>query len=372
MPIRTGSGPLENPVQFISAPNLLWHRGACLTGRTIAPPVPRICEANIQPHWQFILCEGSSSFSDEDLPEWIHACGLDNYGGQWRDLRGCNIFNVYVALNEDGVYWRTNGLNLWIYWSPTALSFSYLINQSSHQPLTCRRYFSQIVHDDFLNLLTKDPDDTPMSPPYSQSKPVTQSSSLQLQNTPSIPPHSLIAFGIFLRLPGYSEVLLKERKKAQYLLRLVLGVTDDGNGGRGSCFLWLSSSNISAIFFILHLLFIPFGSASSSDNISILYSFFLFAGLILNSSVAGSLPSLPFQVLKRLLDSSPLTTDDGMLLRRMCVDIGVLHLILACLSILGHHAPRQHIPGLYQEVGQLIGYNEQWSLSHFSCHFLFS
>ena len=49
---------------------------------------------------------------------------------------------------------------------------------------------------------------------------------------PTIPPHSLIAFGLFLRLPGYAEVLLKERKKAQCLLRLVLGVTDDGDGGR--------------------------------------------------------------------------------------------------------------------------------------------
>ena len=48
---------------------------------------------------------------------------------------------------------------------------------------------------------------------------------------PTIPPHSLVAFGLFLRLPGYAEVLLKERKKAQCLLRLVLGVTDDGDGG---------------------------------------------------------------------------------------------------------------------------------------------
>ena len=48
---------------------------------------------------------------------------------------------------------------------------------------------------------------------------------------PSIPPHSLVAFGLFLRLPGYAEVLLKEKKKARCLLRLVLGVTDDGEGG---------------------------------------------------------------------------------------------------------------------------------------------
>lgn len=49
---------------------------------------------------------------------------------------------------------------------------------------------------------------------------------------PTIPPHSLVAFGLFLRLPGYADVLLKERKKAQCLLRLVLGVTDDGDGGK--------------------------------------------------------------------------------------------------------------------------------------------
>lgn len=47
---------------------------------------------------------------------------------------------------------------------------------------------------------------------------------------PNVPPHSLTAFGLFLRLPGYAEVLLKDMKKALCLLRLVLGVTDDGEG----------------------------------------------------------------------------------------------------------------------------------------------
>lgn len=176
-----------------------------------------------------------------------------------------------MVFTDEQMGWTCGFIGLQLPYHSVTLSINHLINLLHVADISLSQL---IVHDDFLNLLTKDPDDTPMSPPYSQSKPVTQSSSLQLQNTPSIPPHSLIAFGIFLRLPGYSEVLLKERKKAQYLLRLVLGVTDDGNGGRGSCFLWLSSSNISAIFFILHLLFIPFGSASSSDNISLLYSFF--------------------------------------------------------------------------------------------------
>ncbi|XP_022332916.2 dual E2 ubiquitin-conjugating enzyme/E3 ubiquitin-protein ligase BIRC6-like isoform X4 [Crassostrea virginica] len=123
---------------------------------------------------------------------------------------------------------------------------------------------------------------------------------------PSIPPHSLVAFGLFLRLPGYADVLLKERKKAQCLLRLVLGVTDDGDGGH-----------------------------------------------ILTSPIACSLPTLPFLVLKSLYDSSPLTTDDGVLLRRMSLEIWAIHLILACLSVLSHHAPRVPVQGFQQEA-QLI------------------
>ena len=63
----------------------------------------------------------------------------------------------------------------------------------------------------------------PQSPP-SQVKPASSQAL-------SIPPHSLVAFGLFLRLPGYAEVLLKEKRKAKCLLRLILGVTDDGEGG---------------------------------------------------------------------------------------------------------------------------------------------
>ncbi|XP_076097651.1 dual E2 ubiquitin-conjugating enzyme/E3 ubiquitin-protein ligase BIRC6-like isoform X3 [Mytilus galloprovincialis] len=124
---------------------------------------------------------------------------------------------------------------------------------------------------------------------------------------PTIPPHSLIAFGLFLRLPGYAEVLLKERKKAQCLLRLVLGVTDDGDGGH-----------------------------------------------ILTSSIASALPTLPFLVLKSLYDSMPLTTDDGVLLRRMSLEIWALHLILACLSVLSHHLPRVSMPGFQQEAQMIL------------------
>ncbi|KPP76527.1 baculoviral IAP repeat-containing protein 6-like, partial [Scleropages formosus] len=121
-----------------------------------------------------------------------------------------------------------------------------------------------------------------------------------------IPAHSLAAFGLFLRLPGYAEVLLKERKHAQCLLRLVLGVTDDGEGSH-----------------------------------------------ILQSPSANVLPTLPFHVLRALFSSTPLTTDDGVLLRRMALEIGAVHLILACLSALSHHAPRVPSAGANQAEPQV-------------------
>ncbi|XP_048392897.1 baculoviral IAP repeat-containing protein 6 isoform X1 [Stegostoma tigrinum] len=121
-----------------------------------------------------------------------------------------------------------------------------------------------------------------------------------------IPAHSLAAFGLFLRLPGYAEVLLKERKHAQCLLRLVLGVTDDGEGSH-----------------------------------------------ILQSPSANVLPTLPFHVLCTLFSTTPLTTDDGVLLRRMALEIGAIHLILACLSALSHHAPRVPNAGANQTEPQV-------------------
>lgn len=56
----------------------------------------------------------------------------------------------------------------------------------------------------------------------------TDSSSKPLMSVP--PQHSLAAFGLFLRLPAYSDVLLRDKIRAQCLLRLVLGVTGDGEG----------------------------------------------------------------------------------------------------------------------------------------------
>lgn len=129
---------------------------------------------------------------------------------------------------------------------------------------------------------------------------------------PHVPLHSLTAFGLFLRLPGYAEVLLRDRKQAQCLLRLALGVTDDGEGGD-----------------------------------------------VLGSPIAASLPTLPFQVLKQLLEATPPTTDDGLLLRRTMVDVGAVLLLLNCLAIFTHQT--SHNDTTDQKIGQSGGRSDDKS-----------
>ncbi|XP_066597963.1 baculoviral IAP repeat-containing protein 6 isoform X2 [Prorops nasuta] len=126
------------------------------------------------------------------------------------------------------------------------------------------------------------------------------------QPTSYVPPHSLAAFGLFLRLPGYAEVLLRDRKRAQCLLRLALGVSDDGEGGD-----------------------------------------------VLSIPLAASLPTLPFQVLKQLLDATPPTTDDGLLLRRTTIDVGAMLLLLNCLATFTHQTG--HNEGSELRSGQAEG-----------------
>ncbi|XP_032409947.1 baculoviral IAP repeat-containing protein 6 isoform X3 [Xiphophorus hellerii] len=171
-----------------------------------------------------------------------------------------------------------------------------LIPASSQEKSKDSDQFEWVTIEQSGELVYEAPESAAAEPPpvnKQQSQSSSSSSSSSVQSMSPIPAHSLAAFGLFLRLPGYAEVLLKERKHAQCLLRLVLGVTDDGEGSH-----------------------------------------------ILQSPSANVLPTLPFHVLRALFSSTPLTTDDGVLLRRMALEIGAIHLILACLSALSHHAPR--------------------------------
>ncbi|XP_065205960.1 baculoviral IAP repeat-containing protein 6-like isoform X3 [Planococcus citri] len=114
-----------------------------------------------------------------------------------------------------------------------------------------------------------------------------------------IPPHSLMAFGQFLKLPNYAEWLIRDRKQAQCLLRLVLGGGDEED----------------------------FSIASDPAK-----------SLILNS-----LPTLPFEILRYLFKSTPITTDDGVILRRSALDHGAIHVVLACLAIFTHQPETIHL-----------------------------
>lgn len=66
--------------------------------------------------------------------------------------------------------------------------------------------------------------------------------------------------------------------------------------------------------------------------------------------LASSLPTLPFQILKQLLDAAPLHTDDGELLRRTALETGAIHLLLACLSVFTHQNQDLHLPGVQHEL----------------------
>ncbi|XP_055591797.1 baculoviral IAP repeat-containing protein 6-like isoform X1 [Uranotaenia lowii] len=125
---------------------------------------------------------------------------------------------------------------------------------------------------------------------YEDLDDISAESSPKAQAISAVPQHSLTAFALFLKLPAYSEVLLRDKVRAQCLLRLILGVTGDGEGNE-----------------------------------------------IYSLALSSSLPTLPFEVFRQLLDSSPLTTDDGVLLRRMVIEVGAIHLVLNCLSIFTHH-----------------------------------
>uniref|UniRef100_A0A1I8FCG7 RING-type domain-containing protein n=1 Tax=Macrostomum lignano TaxID=282301 RepID=A0A1I8FCG7_9PLAT len=134
-----------------------------------------------------------------------------------------------------------------------------------------------------------------------------------------LPTYSLIAFGLFLRLPGYDAILLARRREAQCLLRLALGVSDD------------------------------------PDGVSLL------AG-----RYSTPLPILPFRVLQRLYQQQQTSSDDELRLRQESVKLGILDLCLSCLSVLSHHpsqAPQQQQRSNHPDIVQAAVETLQFQLN---------
>lgn len=84
-----------------------------------------------------------------------------------------------------------------------------------------------------------------------------------------------------------------------------------------------------------------------SDLLQMVY---LFLDNILSMPEASSLPTLPFTALISLLNNTLLATDDGVVLRKMCLETGSIHLILACLAVLSHQSPMKGESNLFTEV----------------------
>lgn len=79
---------------------------------------------------------------------------------------------------------------------------------------------------------------------------------------------------------------------------------------------------------------------------------------MLSSDVASSLPTLPFQILRLLFHSKPLSREDGVCLREVSLEQGAVQLVLMCLGVLSHHEPRLVSPAdrlALQTVAALTG-----------------
>ena len=56
-------------------------------------------------------------------------------------------------------------------------------------------------------------------------------------------PHCLALLGLTLQLPLYVEVLLREERKARFLLRILLGVSDVGDSSMCTISMWTSRNH---------------------------------------------------------------------------------------------------------------------------------
>lgn len=131
-----------------------------------------------------------------------------------------------------------------------------------------------------------------------------------------MPLHAFIAFGLFLKIPGYATVMLRNRKQAQCILKLLLGATNRSG----------SASSSSSVL------------GTSSQNKDEDYSL--------------SLSTMPFLSLRDLLNDTSISSDREfkLTLATFIFDNRILTLILSILSNLSHHPHRQTTPHFAQKM----------------------
>lgn len=78
---------------------------------------------------------------------------------------------------------------------------------------------------DFVDYVIMNESDEPFVDDIYNDMPVNTNTTSQTSKLKKItmPPYSFVAFGLFLKIPGYAKVMLKNRRQAQCILKLLLG-----------------------------------------------------------------------------------------------------------------------------------------------------
>ena len=143
----------------------------------------------------------------------------------------------------------------------------------------------------------------------------------------TMPLHAFIAFGLFLKIPGYATVMLRNRKQAQCILKLFLWATNNSSRNTSSTTVNGGASATSAASGAQQQ---SAAAAAASRESSEDYSL--------------SLSTMPFMSLRDLLSDAASSSDKElkMSLATFIFDNRILTLILSILSNLSHH-PHRHV-----------------------------
>ena len=80
---------------------------------------------------------------------------------------------------------------------------------------------------DFVDYVIMNESDGPFADEMYNEMPGTATNSMSNQSNKlkkmTMPPHAFIAFGLFLKIPGYASIMMKNKKQAQSILKLLLG-----------------------------------------------------------------------------------------------------------------------------------------------------
>jgi baculoviral IAP repeat-containing protein 6 len=154
---------------------------------------------------------------------------------------------------------------------------------------------------DFVDYVIMNESDEPFVDDIYNDMPISNnglSQSCKLKKI-NMPPYAFIAFGFFLKIPGYAKIILRDRKQAQSILKLLLGA-----------------------------------NKSKDDEFGL------------------SLSTMPFESLRELLSDAKISSDSNMKfeLNNFFTENSILTLILSILSSISHHPHKKMIPHFTRKI----------------------